>query len=145
MSSKSLLLDVTWTQCMPQVNCSTRLVHWQQNSCHRKLSLCAEQTAGTRWLIADVNGRSSTCRWYCERWCVCATRRSGDMNESTPLHCQVTTSFRLWLRYGTSRPPHSSTSNNSCIYRCEWLAMRTRSKLLYLQRKQMSGFLTKHE
>ena len=46
---------------VPQVNCSTRLVHWQQNSCHRRLSVCAEQTAGTRWLIADVNGRSSTC------------------------------------------------------------------------------------
>ena len=46
----------------PQVNCSTRLqVHWQQNSCRRRLSVCAEQTAGARWLIADVNGRSSTC------------------------------------------------------------------------------------
>jgi len=46
---------------VPQVNCSMWLVHWQQNSCHHRLSVCAEQTAGTRWLIADVNGWSSTC------------------------------------------------------------------------------------
>jgi len=30
-------------------------------SSNGRLSVCAEHTAGTRWLIADVNGRSSTC------------------------------------------------------------------------------------
>ena len=47
---------------VPQVNCSTRLVHWHQNSCRRRLSLCAEQTAGARWLIASA-------------WSLCETRR----------------------------------------------------------------------
>ena len=37
---------------VPQVNCSTRRVHWpqRQNSCRRRLSVCAEQTAGTHSL-----------------------------------------------------------------------------------------------
>ena len=63
MSSDVFWKSPPWRHlnAVPQVNCSTRLVHWQQNSCHRRLSMCAEQTAGTRWLIADVNGRSSTC------------------------------------------------------------------------------------
>ena len=63
MSSDVFWKSPPWRHlnAVSQVNCSTRLVHWQQNSCHRRLSVCAEQTAGTRWLIADVNGRSSTC------------------------------------------------------------------------------------
>ena len=63
MSSDVFWKSPPWRHlnAVPQVNCSTRLVHWQQNSCRHRLSLCAEQTAGTRWLIADVNGRSSTC------------------------------------------------------------------------------------
>jgi len=62
MSSAVFWKSPQWRHlnAVPQVNCSTRLVHWQQNSCHRRLFVCAEQTAGTRWLIADVNGRSST-------------------------------------------------------------------------------------
>jgi len=63
MSSDVFWKSPPWRHlnAVPQVNCSTRMVHWQQNSCHHRLSLCAEQTAGTRWLIIDVNGRSSTC------------------------------------------------------------------------------------
>jgi len=63
MSSDVFWKSPPWRHlnAVPQLNCSTRLVHWQQNSCHHRLSVCAEQTAGTRWLTADVNGRSSTC------------------------------------------------------------------------------------
>ena len=40
---------------VPQVNCSTRLVHWQQNSCHHRLSVCAEQTATDSWSISSTD------------------------------------------------------------------------------------------
>ena len=62
MSSAVFWKSPPWLHliAVPKVNCSTRLVHWQQNSCHCRLSVCTEQTAGTCWLIAEVN-RSSTC------------------------------------------------------------------------------------
>jgi len=63
MSSAVFWKSPPWRHlnAVPQVNCSTRLVHWQQNSCRRRLSVCAEQTAGTRWLIADVLSRFVRC------------------------------------------------------------------------------------
>jgi len=63
MSSAVFWKSPPWRHlnAVPQVNCSTRLVHWQQNSCLRRLSVCAEQTAGTRWLIADVLSRFVRC------------------------------------------------------------------------------------
>jgi len=63
MSSDVFWKSPPWCHlnAVPQVNCSTRLVHWQQNFCHSRLSVCAEQTAYTHWLIEDVNGRSSSC------------------------------------------------------------------------------------
>ena len=47
MSSDVFWKSPPWRHlnAVPQVNCSTRLVHWQQNSCRRRLSVCAEQTA----------------------------------------------------------------------------------------------------
>jgi len=57
MSSPVFWKSPPWRHliAVPQVNCSARLVHWQQNSCRRRLSVCAEQTAGRCWLIADVH------------------------------------------------------------------------------------------
>ena len=41
MSSDVFWKSPPWRHlnAMPQVNCSTRLVHWQQNSCHHRLSV----------------------------------------------------------------------------------------------------------
>ena len=46
MSSAVFWKSPAWRHliAVPQVNWSTRLVHWHQNSCCRRLYVCAEQT-----------------------------------------------------------------------------------------------------
>ena len=46
MSSDVFWKSPPWRHlnAVPQVNCSTRVVHWQQNFCHHRLSLCAFMT-----------------------------------------------------------------------------------------------------
>jgi len=101
MSSDVFWKSPLWRHlnAVPQVNCSTRLVHWQQNSCHHRLSVCAEQTAGTHWLISDVNGRSSTCSTQTDilfivLLSVCFPRKA---NEDRPQVLSFSVSFNSML------------------------------------------------
>jgi len=106
MSSAVFWKSPPWRHlnAVPQVNCSTRLVHWQQNSCHHRLSVCTEQTAGTRWLIADVNGRSSY----------------GHMAQLMPLPLTVSCFSKIQIGFTFLVPAHPGSPGQRSI---EWVCV----------------------